>query len=137
MHEKLKGKRIVLVEDNITNMAVFATTLRQHGVQVIQEPWNTNTVGFLLSHLPVDLILLDIMLRSGISGYDVFDQLQAEPRLRDIPVIGVSSLDAETEIPKAKEKGFAGFISKPISIVKFPDQLVACLEGEKVWVTSR
>lgn len=57
--------------------------------------------------------------------------------LRDIPVIAVSSLDADTEIPKAQEKGFSGFISKPINSVKFPEQLLACINGEKVWIASR
>ena len=133
----LKGNRIVIIEDNVTNLAVFATTLRRHGVSVIQDAWNTGTTEFLLKNMPVDLILLDLMLRAGHSGYDAFDEWQLHPLLKDIPVIAVSSLDAESEIPKAQEKGFAGFISKPINAIKLPDQIAACLAGEKVWVTSR
>ncbi|MCA9970737.1 MAG: response regulator [Anaerolineales bacterium] len=135
--ETLTGRRIAVIEDNVTNLAVFATTLRRQGASVIQDAWNTGTTELLLENLPVDLILLDIMLRRGVSGYDVFDAWQAYPELRDIPVVAVSSLDAETEIPKAQARGFAGFISKPISVVNFPGQIAACLAGEKVWVTSR
>lgn len=137
MSRELNGKRIVIIEDNVTNLAVFATTLRQQGVTVIQDAWNTGTTEFLLKHLPVDLILLDIMLRKGISGYDVFEEWQAHPELKRIPVVAVSSLDAESEIPKAQAKGFAGFISKPISLLQFPTQIATCLTGGKVWVTSR
>lgn len=133
----LKGKRIAIIEDNITNMAVFATALRRHGVSVLQDAWNTGTSDFLIDSLPVDLILLDIMLRRGINGYEVFQEWQTHPELREIPVIAVSSLDAESEIPKAKNMGFAGFIAKPISLVSFPQQIANCIAGEKVWSTGR
>lgn len=133
----LKNKRIAVIEDNVTNLAVFATTLRRQGVSVIQDAWNTGTTDFLLKNLPLDLILLDIMLRRGINGYKVFEEWQVHPELRDIPVVAVSSLDAETEIPKAQELGFAGFIGKPISLVNFPKQIATCIEGENVWVSGR
>ena len=44
---KLRGKRIFIVEDNVTNLAVFATTLRQQGASVIQDAWNVGTVSIL------------------------------------------------------------------------------------------
>ncbi len=134
---KLKGKRIFIVEDNVVNLAVFATTLRKQGAIIIQDSRNLGTVNFLSEHLPIDLILMDLMLRRGISGYDVFDDIQTHPELKDIPVVAISALDPETQIPIAQEKGFAGFISKPISIVKFSDQLLTCMSGEKIWITSR
>lgn len=132
----LEGKRIAVIEDNVTNLAVFALTLKQQGATIFQDAWTTDSIQFLLSRLPLDVILLDIMLRQGLSGYDVFDSLQAHPELKDIPVVAVSSLDAETEIPKALSKGFAGFIGKPISLLDFPNQVAACIAGEKVWATS-
>jgi len=133
----LERKRIAVIEDNVTNLAVFATALRRYGVTVIQDAWNINTTDFLLKNLPLDLILLDIMLRRGANGYDLFETWQAIPELSDIPVIAVSSLDAEEEIPKAQALGFAGFIGKPINLVKFPQQITACIEGENVWVPGR
>jgi CheY-like chemotaxis protein len=132
----LKGKRIFIVEDNLTNMAVFATTLRREGAQVIQDSWNTGSINLLVQNLPIDLIMLDLMLRRGLSGYDTMDAIQQHDQLVGIPVIAVSSLDAETEIPKAKEHGFVGFIPKPISLLQFPKQILACIEGEEVWATE-
>ena len=133
----LKNKRIFIVEDDVLNLAVFATSLRKSGANVFQEAWNTNTVDFLIRNLPIDLILLDIMLRNQVNGYDVFDNIRAHPKTAHIPIVGVSSLDPETEIPKAKAKGFDGFISKPIDVMAFPDQITRALAGEKVWVFSR
>lgn len=137
MNSLLEGKRIAIVEDDVTNMAVFFTALKKQGAQVIQENWNTDAVAVLEKSLPIDLILMDIMLRNGLSGYELFDQLQELPSFQTIPVVAISSLDPATEIPKLQTKGFAGFISKPINVRLFPEQLVSCLNGEKIWITSR
>jgi CheY-like chemotaxis protein len=132
----LDGKRIFVVEDDVANMAIYAVTLKKSGATVIQDHWNADTPNLLAQHLPVDIILLDLMLRQGISGYDIFDQLRLDPVLGRIPVIAVSAFDPEVEIPKAKARGFAGYISKPINLQKFPAQVAACLGGQPVWVAS-
>ena len=115
--DELKGKRIFVVEDNVTNMAVFATTLKRLGAFVVQDAWNSGTIEVLKSRLPIDLIIMDLMLRRGVSGYDLFDELQLDAKLKDIPVVAVSSLDPETEIPKAQEKGWrALLVNRLVSI---------------------
>jgi CheY-like chemotaxis protein len=72
MHD-LQGKRIFIVEDDIVNMAVFAAVLRQTNAIIIQDAWNANTISLLIQSLPVDIILLDLMLRFKVSGYDIYD----------------------------------------------------------------
>ena len=129
----LNGKRIAVVEDDVTNMAIISTLLRRNGALVIQDPWNNNTVQKLLQALPIDLILLDLMLRHSVSGYDIFDKLKASPRLASIPVVIVSASDAALEMNRAREKGVTGYISKPISYQDFADQISAVLEGAQVW----
>jgi two-component system cell cycle response regulator DivK len=133
--QELQGKRIFVVEDDVVNMAVFTVTLRQTGATIIQDAWNANTINMLIQHLPVDVILLDLMLRFKVSGYDIFDKIKADPRLSTIPIVAVSASDPEIEIPKAKEKGFTGFIGKPIDVYQFPIQIAACMKGEEVWYT--
>jgi CheY-like chemotaxis protein len=131
--ELLKDKRIMIIEDDILNMAVYSVGFKQSGAKVIQDPFNTNTISLIKNQLPIDIIILDLMLRYNVSGYDIFDQLQAEPELRSIPVVAVSAADPAIEIPKAKEKGFHGFISKPIDPFKLIEQIAACINGEQVW----
>jgi CheY-like chemotaxis protein len=131
--DELRGKRILVVEDSALNLAVFATALKQSGAVVIQDYWNSDTVNLVTKHLPVDAILLDLMLKHQISGYSIFDELQDDPALADIPVIVVSAADPDTEIPRAKRKGMAGFIGKPINPGKFAQQIAACIDGSPVW----
>ena len=130
---KLNGKRIFIVEDDATNMAVNAVTLKRTGAIVIQDFWNSSVADMVRKHLPIDVILLDLMLRHDLNGYNIFDELQADPELSKIPVIAVSAADPGVEIPRAKEKGLVGFIGKPIVPRLFPIQIATCIEGGNVW----
>ena len=131
--DELKGKRIFIVEDDHTNMAVNAVVLKSSGATIIQDPWTDNPIEKMKKYLPIDIVLLDLMLRHNLSGYDVFDKMQADPELANIPVVLVSASEPGIEIPVAKEKGFAGFIGKPVLPRLFPQQIAACLNGESVW----
>ena len=129
----LTGKRIAVVEDDVTNMAIISTLLRQNGATVIQDPWNTGTVERLKQLLPIDLILLDLMLRHGISGYDIFDKLRATPEFATVPVVVVSASDPALEMNRAQQKGINGYIEKPVSYRDFAQQIEAVLDGKEVW----
>lgn len=130
---ELKGKRVFIVEDDVTNMAIFLATLKRSGALIIQDFWNADTTNILSRHLPVDIILLDLMLRHSVSGYAIAEKIKASPELKDIPVCIVSAADPDIEIPRAKERGMSGFIGKPIDPVLFPEQIAACIKGEQVW----
>ena len=136
MANELKGKRIYIVEDDMMNMAVNSAALRRSGAAIIQDPWNTNTINELLKQLPIDIILLDLMLHYNMNGYDIFDEIKAHPKLANIPIVAVSAADPTVEIPKAKEKGMAGFIGKPIKPHWFAEQIASCLNGEPIWYSQ-
>ena len=105
----LTGRRIFLVEDDVVNLTVVTRVLERSDARIFENYSSIGIVPHVIQNLPIDLILLDIMLRRGISGYDVIDQLKDHPATARIPVVAVSSLDPETEIPRAKAKGFDGF----------------------------
>ena len=134
MERILENKKIFIVEDNVTNLAVFSTTLRAHGAQMIQDFWNYRTIELLKAVLPVDIILLDLMLHNGVSGYSIFEALKQEECLVNIPVVAVSASEPSVEIPKAMKLGLSGFIPKPISLKDFPRQIASCIAGEKLWL---
>jgi CheY-like chemotaxis protein len=129
----LQGKRIAVVEDDVTNMAIISTLLKQHGAAVIQDPWNTDTVNRLKSLLPIDLILLDLMLRHGTSGFGIFDKIKATLELVDIPIVVVTASDPALTMTKAKNKGFVAYIAKPLSYHDFSQQVYDVLQGNSIW----
>ena len=130
----LDKKHIFVIEDNLQNRIIFQVILaHKAGARVLFEPWGNRAVLQLKLIPHIDVIILDLMLAGGISGYDVFDQIRAEPALAEIPILAVSAADPSSAIPKARQKGFAGFIAKPIDDVLFPEQVAAVIGGERVW----
>jgi CheY-like chemotaxis protein len=136
-NEELKGKRVFYIDDDTNNRAIVTFILDAVGAKVAYDRWGTDaTITLLKEFLPIDLILLDIMLPEGVTGYDVFDSIRREPSLEQIPVVAISSADPSIEMPKARNRGFSGFISKPVSIKTFPAQLEKILNGVEVWAAS-
>lgn len=129
----LKDKRIFIVEDNMQNRLIFQMALIRQGASVDFERWGRDTLYHIQNISRIDLIVLDLMLADGVSGFDIFDQIRALPKYNAVPIVAVSAMDPSIAIPKTRAQGFSGFIAKPIDNVLFPKQLASILEGEKVW----
>ncbi len=131
----LKNRRIFMVEDNAAYVAIASIYLRYAGATVESVSWGLKVPDIILKQLPIDVILLDLKLPRNTSGFDIFDQIRAVPELAAIPIIAVSAADPEVVMPKARDRGFAGFISKPIS-ASIVRHVAAVLEGKNVWKTD-
>jgi CheY-like chemotaxis protein len=129
----LPNKRIFIVEDNIENRIIMRISLGRHGAQLEFEMWGRDTLTRLQTFGPVDLIVLDLMLPHGNTGYDVFDRIRQKPDYAAVPIVAVSAAEPSAAIPLCRAKGFAGFIAKPIDDDLFPEQLAKVMRGEKVW----
>ncbi|MBL8161569.1 MAG: response regulator [Anaerolineae bacterium] len=129
----LAHKRIFIVEDNIENRIVYQMIFMREGTICEFERLGPQAISRLKNFQPVDLIILDLMLAGGISGYDIFDEIRRHPEFNSIPIVAVSSSDASEAIPKTQRKGFSGYISKPIDQVHFASQINRILRGEAVW----
>src|SRR5260221_12966296 len=123
----LKGKTIFIVEDNLQNRVVFQMALVRHGARVEFERHGCEALIRLKNTLNVDLIVLDLMLAEGISGFDIFEQIRLLPKYSDIPIIAVSAMEPSLAIPMARSKGFYGFVAKPIDSQIFPQQIALAL----------
>lgn len=129
----LKDKFIFIVEDNTQNRVVFQMSLVLTGARVEFERWGRDALERLEGIRHVDLIILDLMLHNGVSGYDIFDQIRAKPHYDAVPIVAVSAAEPAIALPKTQQKGFSGFISKPIDDTLFPKQMAQLLAGEQVW----
>ena len=129
----LSNRHIFIVEDNPQNRVIFQMSLIRDGALVEFERWGCDTVSRLEKAPHTDLIIMDLMLAQGVSGFELFDQVRNSPRFARIPIVAVSAMDFAIAAPKARAMGFSGFISKPIENYLFPQQIAAVLQGEEVW----
>ena len=133
----LTDKRIFIIEDNIDNRIIIQVLLEQNGAQTAFERWGgTDSIRRLHEFSPIDLIILDLMFPNQVTGYDVFDRIRQESEFAGVPIVAVSAIDPTTELPRVREKGFNGFIAKPVDYDLFPRQLVKIMNRQPVWYTK-
>ena len=138
----LKDKIIFLVEDDAVSLSVIRMLLEREGAHVPFDHVGSRTINQLLDilnvpQLKIDLILLDLKLLHGISGYDVLKAIRALPGLVRTPVVAFTAADPDEEIPKARAAGFNGYLTKPIDRSHFIQDLGLILDGEPVWRSIR
>ncbi len=133
----LQDIKIFYVEDDPKNRTIVQFILESVGAKMEFDKWGIpETMAMKLQRYHPDLILLDLMFPNQTSGYDVFDAIRRYPQFATIPIVAISAADPNIEIPKAREKGFSGFIAKPLDIRLFPQQIASVLKGENVWYSA-
>jgi len=132
----LKGKRVFLVEDHPGTLDVTVAILQSGGAVVFFDQRGDAVVQKLTQALPIDIILLDLLLPNDLTGFAIFDQIYAVPSFAKIPVVAVTNSGAPHDIATAREKGFRGYICKPLRVYTFNNYIAAILNGESVWMTE-
>jgi CheY-like chemotaxis protein len=131
----LKNKHIFIVEDNVGNLAVASVYLEQDGAKIKVERRGLKTAQAILRSLPIDIVLTDLMLPNSVSGFDIFDQIRAVPELAAIPIVAVSAADPDVAMARARQKGFSGYIAKPIT-ARIAAYVAAILDGKQIWIAD-
>ena len=122
---------ILIVEDNEKNMKLARDVLQARGYSTLEAVTGEDGVREAKQGKP-DLVLMDIQL-PGINGIEAFRQLRADPSTARIPVVAFTASVTPTDRTQISEAGFDGFLGKPISVQRFPQQLANILQGEHVW----
>ena len=111
--------RILLVDDDVTNLDVLRHTLDGRGYRLFVTRSGESAIDVARRVHP-HLILLDIVM-PGIDGYETCRRLREDPETREAVVIFLSSLDDTKDKVRGLEVGAVDFVSKPFQ----SDEVVA------------
>jgi two-component system cell cycle response regulator DivK len=114
-------KRILVVEDQSDNRRILRDLLTNANYEVIEAENGEEALAATAAHRP-DLILMDIQL-PVLDGYEATRRLKADPALRAIPIIVITSYALSGDEGKAREAGCDDYFAKPFS----PRQLLAAI----------
>lgn len=105
---------ILIVDDTLANLRLLSRMLSDRNYKV--RSVINGQMGLMgIQAAPPDLILLDIMM-PDMDGYEVCQQLKANPQTHDIPVIFLSSLNEAFDKAKAFAVGGVDYITKPFQV---------------------
>jgi sigma-B regulation protein RsbU (phosphoserine phosphatase) len=105
---------LLIVDDNPANLRLLSGMLVENGYKV-RSAINGALALMAAQNAPPDMVLLDINM-PGMSGYEVCQRLKDDERVRDIPVIFISALDATSDKVRAFDTGAVDYVAKPFHV---------------------
>jgi class 3 adenylate cyclase len=121
---------LLVVDDNRVNRLLLGRALEQLGHSVAFAE-NGREALETLAKRPVDLILLDIEMPE-MDGYQVLQALASDPRLRDLPVVMMSSVEEVDSVARCIEMGAEDYLFKPVNPVLLRARVGASLEKKRL-----
>jgi adenylate cyclase len=121
---------LLVVDDNELNRDMLKRRLERLGYDVSCAENGIEALKLVRTE-SFDLLLLDVIMPL-MDGFEVLEQLKAEPRLRDIPVIVLSASDELDYVVKCIQKGAEDYLSKPFSPVLLQARISSCLERKRL-----
>lgn len=117
--------RILVVDDNPTNLKLASDVLQFEGYQVLQAA-DAEAAMEVISRSPPELILMDIAL-PGMDGLTLTRALKGDDKTRHIKIVALTAFAMKGDDLKAKDAGCDGYITKPIDTRKLPIQIAEVL----------
>jgi twitching motility two-component system response regulator PilH len=112
---------ILVVDDSATDQYVFKNVLEKNGHQVTVAKDGKQGVS-LAKRLRPDLILMDVVM-PVLNGFQATRELARDDMTHRIPIVMVTSKDAESDVEWAKRQGAMAYIVKPAD----EDRLIGCI----------
>ena len=117
--------RILVVEDNATNMKLVSDLLEFEGHDILKA-FDAEQARIVIQESSPDLILMDIAL-PGMDGLTLTRQLKSEAKTKHIPVVALTAFAMKGDKAKAMADGCDGYITKPINTRDLPGEVARYL----------
>ncbi|OZI06411.1 hypothetical protein BWI93_20165 [Siphonobacter sp. BAB-5385] len=128
MAEKaLKGKKILLVDDDMRNVFSLSTLLEEYEMDTITAGDGRESLEVLQNNPDTDLILMDVMMPE-MDGYEAIQHIRANPQFQELPIIALTAKAMQGDREKSIQAGASDYISKPVDT----KQLLSLL---RVWLS--
>ena len=115
----LKGKKVLIVEDNDLNMEIIHTIMESYGAEIEEAMDGLEAVECMRKSRQgeYDLILMDIMM-PVMDGLEATKEIRKIPRedCRTVPIVAMSANAFDEDVKRSLASGMNGHLSKPVNI---------------------
>jgi CheY-like chemotaxis protein len=121
-HDALRGRRVLVVDDDPRNAFVLTDVLELHGMTVVQAADGKRAIAELAAG-GFDIVLMDVMMPE-MDGHETTRAIRQMPGQADLPVIAVTARAMQGDRDKALDAGATDYVAKPIDV----EELMDCME---------
>jgi PAS domain S-box-containing protein len=137
---RLRGRRVMVVEDNPTNRSILEAQLRSFGMEVATADNGSTALELLRAAAragsPFDAAVVDMKMPI-MDGLTMASELRHDPQLIDVRMVMLTSLGNGNEARLAHESGIEAYLTKPVRQAELIDALSRVLQAEQPVVPER
>jgi len=122
----LRGKKVLLVDDDMRNVFALSATLQAHGLEVVVAGDGKEGLDKLTANPGVQIVLMDIMMPE-MDGYEAMRRIRDNRAWEKLPIIALTAKAMKEDREKCIDAGASDYITKPVDI----DQLLSLM---RVWL---
>ncbi|PVH26142.1 response regulator [Sphingobacterium corticibacter] len=124
----LRGKRVLVVDDDMRNVFALTTALKEHDLHIEIANNGREALDIIQNQeQPFNIVLMDVMMPE-MDGYNAIEHIREEPKYARLPIIAVTAKAMHGDHEKLIQLGANDYISKPIDM----DKLIALMQ---VWLS--
>ena len=124
--ETLKGRKVLLVDDDLRNTFALSKVLKQHGMNVVMADNGKLALEKLDSEEGIELVIMDIMMPI-MDGYEAMKRIRDNPKFQSLPIIALTAKAMTGDREKCIEGGANDYMTKPVD----SDKLLSLI---RVWL---
>jgi CheY-like chemotaxis protein len=124
--EALRGRKVLVVDDDARNIFALATVLENQEMDVISAMNGRQAIELIEATPDLSVVLMDIMMPE-MDGYETMREIRKDPRFRTLPILALTAKAMKGDREKCLQAGASDYIAKPVDT----DQLLSLL---RVWL---
>lgn len=119
----LKGRKVLLVDDDMRNTYALSAALRKKGLSVLMADNGEMALQQLASVSDIDIVVMDIMM-PVMDGYEAMKLIRKQEKYALLPIIALTAKVMPEDKAKALQCGANDFLTKPVDV----QQLVSLMQ---------
>ncbi|MDT0446202.1 HAMP domain-containing protein [Streptomyces johnsoniae] len=108
-----RGRKVLIVDDDVRNVFALTSVLEQHGLRVLYAENGREGIEVLESNEDVALVLMDIMMPE-MDGYSTTSAIRRMPQFAGLPIIALTAKAMKGDREKSIESGASDYVTKPV-----------------------
>jgi CheY-like chemotaxis protein len=124
--EALRGRKVLVVDDDARNIFALATVLENQEMEVISAMNGRQAIELIETTPDLSVVLMDIMMPE-MDGYETMREIRKDTRFRTLPILALTAKAMKGDREKCLQAGASDYIAKPVNT----DQLLSLL---RVWL---
>ena len=124
--EVLRGRTVLVVDDDARNIFALTSVLENHQVEVISATNGRQAIDIIQSTPDISMVLMDIMMPE-MDGYETMREIRGSTKFRTLPILALTAKAMKGDREKCLDAGASDYIAKPVNT----DQLLSLM---RVWL---